>query len=137
MSVTNIRLVCLLPIVTYTYVCRFWPTFWYNLNCFLLQYYIWIIQCIRRVKNTHRSELVQSIKVVEFISRFGKGAKKMVLEILLKILNGLFLMDLIWKICLKTNRMFWKESKYLNDFLFFKQNLKSSNSGGTFTSFMQ
>jgi hypothetical protein len=33
-------------------------------------------------------------KVVEFISKFGKGAKKMVLEILLKIMNGLFLMDL-------------------------------------------
>jgi len=43
-SVTNVRLVCLLPIVAYTYVCRFWPTCWYNLKCFLFQYYIWIIQ---------------------------------------------------------------------------------------------
>ena len=119
MSVTNVRLVCLLPIVAYTYACRFWATVWYNLKCVLLQYYIWIIECIVRFKNTHRSELVQSIQSCGIHFQIGKGAKKMALEILLKILNGLFLMDLTWKICLKTYWMFWKESKCLNDFYFF------------------
>jgi hypothetical protein len=49
---------------------------WYNLKCFLLQYYIWIIQCIVRFKNTHRSELVQSIQSCGIHFQIWEGRKK-------------------------------------------------------------
>jgi hypothetical protein len=41
----------------------------------LLQYYIWIIECIVRFKNTHRSELVQSIQSCGIHFQIWEGRK--------------------------------------------------------------